>query len=427
MGDLSAVPFAPRSSHNDLSSFTDSEIEEGDDYSDDYFHYDFPQPPSLSPALRRMRSSPWYSQPLEATARPERRHSVHDLLKARVHRKDAILSRRLNHLPPPTPAPSTPLPRLPRIIRKVASMRSEPKQEAAESLVTSRRPVPKIKSLKFMSGSMLGTSLQPPKAEERKRSWSLSRPASFQRPKAVPTLDAPYITLNSAGEHLVENTSSSRNTSVYASPAIYSNPYLAGSTAERHASSITFGPEGHFVLGRGATSLAPPFTHRTARSNVGASHRHSNHSCGESNIVGHSVSPGKSGSSISHERPGCGLHPPSQTFYGVSNGGKGKNASSGALLHGAKSFISITPERRKSRRDRSKSGSSSIGPGHEGGSVGHQVGSAMKEKGEKVKRLFARASSGVVDWGRQLTGRTAKSANTSSTSGSLAPLTGMRS
>jgi hypothetical protein len=335
--------------------------------------------------------------------------------------RDPVLPRRMDYLPPPAPAPSIPLPRLPRIIRKVASMRSESKQDPGpEQMISSRRPVSKIKSLKFMSGSMLGSSMpQSYRQEERKRSWSLSKPATYQKPKAVPIPDAPYITLNSTNSHLSDFASCSRSPLVYAPPAVYSNPCLVGSNVERHTNSITFGPEGRFDLSRGSTSLAPPFRQRAIRSSTNAFHHHPNKSYGEGTLLGSGVSPG-----TSHERRVSGQHPPSS--YNANNDTKGRNASSGALLQGAKSFINITPERRKSKRSRSKSGSCSIGLGSESGSVGHQVGSAMKDKGEKVKKLFARASSGMVGWGRQLTGRTAKSVTASSTSGSLVPLTGMR-
>ena len=53
-----------------------SDGDDDDDNDSDYLHYDFPQPPSIAPALRRMHSSPWYSQQLMALAKPERRHSV---------------------------------------------------------------------------------------------------------------------------------------------------------------------------------------------------------------------------------------------------------------------------------------------------------------------------------------------------------------
>ncbi|KAJ3571757.1 hypothetical protein NP233_g3542 [Leucocoprinus birnbaumii] len=493
MGDVSrrldVVPDAPHVpsntlTHQQLSPFTDTQHTESDlddDDSDDYFHYGFPQPPSITPALRRMRSSPWYSQQLEAiSSKPERRHSVspliqnpdgwtHPLLRsdpqsstgqdAEISRELARMglvpretpqkakedpaenhrcqrspllqspSRRLENLPPPVPAPSIPLPRLPRIIRKVASMRSESKQveHVAESVAPPRRPVPKIRSLKFMSGSMLGsTNSQPTRLEERKRSWSFSRPTSFQKPKVIPAQNAPYITLNG-----VNNLSASCDppSLAFASPAVYSNPCLLGNNQELSTgATVAFNPEGHFDLSRSTTaSLAPPFAHRVSRSSGSASNRYSNNSCGESTLPNVGASPGKTGSTISHDHPGPSQQRPAHPLYSVSSEGKGKNASSGPLLQGAKSFINITPEKRNGRRSRPKSGSSSYGLGIEGGDVGHQVGTAVKGKGEKVRRLFARASNGVVDWGRQLTGRSTRSVAASSTSGSLAPLTGERS
>jgi len=143
----------------------------------------------------------------------------------------------------------------------------------------------------------------------------------------------------------------------------------------------------------------------------------------ENTLPGSDCGPSRIGSSIRQGPASLNQH---RTPFNVINGGsKGNSATSGALLQDAKSFINITPERRKGR---TKSGNKAVGPGNaSGGGMGQQVGSAMKAKGEKVKRLFARASSGVMDWGRQLTGRTAKSVSASSTSGSLAPLTGMRS
>ncbi|KAF5354698.1 hypothetical protein D9756_005237 [Leucocoprinus leucothites] len=477
MGDVSrrtgVVPDIPPV-NQELSSLTDTQPTESDidddDDSDDYFHYDFPQPPSITPVLRRMRSSPWYSQQLEAITKPERRYSAspliqhpdgwaHPLLRsdlqnsasqdAEISRelarmglvsrdvsensneekrerlnpplhRDTFPSRRLDRLPPPAPAPSIPLPRLPRIIRKVASMRSESKKELLnEPGVVSRRPVPKIRSLKFMSGSMLGSSSsQPTKHEERKRSWSLSRPTSFQRPKAVPVPEVPYITLNSTNDHL--SALCDQAPSIYASSAVYSNPYLIGSNPDRHMNNMALSPEGHFDLSKGASSLAPPFAHGATRRSDNASHRYSNTGCGESTLPGF-------GTNRAHERPGSGQHPPSHPLYNINSGGNGRNASSGALLHGAKSFINITPERQKGKRSRPKSGSGVFNTGNESGGVGHQVGSTMKVKGERMKKLFARASSGVVDWGRQLTGRTMKPVHASSTSGSLAPLTGMQS
>ena len=431
-----------------------SDGDDDDDNDSDYLHYDFPQPPSIAPALRRMHSSPWYSQQLMALAKPERRHSVSPLIQyphGWTHRSDSshqdaqiskelvrmglvspdlpkhpeegnsehlkhpiqsdqFPSRRLDRLPPPAPAPSIPLPRLPRIIRKVASMRSESKQELVEPVAFSRRPVPKIRSLKFMSGSAPGSNpLQSFKQEERKRSWSLSRPTSFQRAKDVPVPDATCVALNSTNDQL--SASLDRAHLTHTSPTVCSNPC----SIECHFS------QGNFNLSRrNPSSLDPPFAHRMTPNS--GTQCYSNANCGEDTIARFGYGPSKTGPSVRHEHAGPGRHRTSHQFYGSDSGSKGNNASSGTLLQDAKSFINITPERRKSK---SKSGNRSVGPGNEGGGMGHQVGSAMKAKGEKMKRLFARASSGVVDWGRQLTGRTAKSISASSTSGSLAPLTGM--
>jgi len=145
---------------------------------------------------------------------------------------------------------------------------------------------------------------------------------------------------------------------------------------------------------------------------------------GESTLPGSGCGPSRIGSSIRQGPASLNQHRTPHPFDVISGGNKGNSTSSGPLFQDAKSFIDITPERRKSR---SKSANKAVGPGNTSGGMGQQVGSAMKAKGEKVKKLFARASSGVVDWGRQLTGRTAKPVSASSTSGSLAPLTGVRS
>lgn len=450
MGDLSArlptilhQPPSPPPCQSD-----DDNDDNDDDDSDDDFHFDFPQPPSITPALRRMRSSPWYLQHLEVIPKPERRHSIspliqlpqpqpythlscpsrHEvvgetsrpkevlsetcqLLKSTPHR-EPFLPRRLDRLPPPAPAPSIPLPRLPRIIRKVASMRSEPKQDSMEPLISeSRRPVPKIRSLKFLSGSMgLGNSTtQLLNPAERKRSWSLSRPTSFQNPKDAPPAGSSYTSTsdrsNSAARGLAPLD--------YASPVVYSNPCLIGNTFDPQTGA-TVGSEGRFDLSRGITSLAPPFTHRATKSNSSTFHRYSYTRCAEGTTD-------KSGSSVSHDRP-VGSHQSSRSFYHVSGDNMRGNASSAALLQGAKSFINITPERRKSRSRKSASGSHSSFANESG-----SVGAVMKEKGEKIKKLFARASDGVVGWGRQLARRSAKPVAAGSTSASLAPLTEVRS
>ncbi|KAF9452349.1 hypothetical protein P691DRAFT_233825 [Macrolepiota fuliginosa MF-IS2] len=480
MGDVSQQP-SPLLPH-DLSSFTGTHLTESDvdddDDSDDDFYFDFPQPPSISHALRRMRSSPWYSQHLAAISRPERRHSVSpliqhpdgwprpgppsepqystdsaysstqnrsletaseiflargmlsrpeeeafetcELLRPPIQR-EPLIPRRQEPLPPPAPAPSIPLPRLPRIIRKVASMRSDSKRESSvEPPASSRRSVPKIRSLKFMSGSMgLGNT-----KEEGKRGWSLSRPTSFQRPKAPPGGGPSYSYTNGGTSDHLGYSSCSRMPLEYASPAVYSNPCLIGHMADLHSNSVTFSQDGRFDLSRGSSTLAPPFAQRATSSSPSAMRRYSNNSCANGATLSHSMGPEQSCSSISHDRPASGSQRPPHSFYNIRNEGKGRSASSSALLQGAKSFINITPERRKSGR--SKSRSSNSGFGNESGSAGHQMGSAMKEKGEKMKRLLVRASSGVVDWGRQLRGRTVKPTTVNSTPRGLAPLTGMQ-
>jgi len=459
MGDVAR----PLDVHDELASLVSaSDVDDDDDIDSDYLHYDFPQPPSIAPALRRMRSSPWYSQQLMALAKPERRHSVSPMIQHPTHHSgpspqdaqisrelvrmgllsldppkdfeekesepfkspvqpDQLLSRRLDRLPPPAPAPSIPLPHLPRIIRKVASMRSELKQDLCEPVVSSRRPVPKIRSLKFMSGSVPGSNpLQSIKQGERKRSWSLSRPTSFQRTRDVPV---PSIALNNTNDHL--SASLDRAHLAHVSPTAYSNPCSIGShiddDGDNHHHHHRHFSRGNFDLSRGNPSLAAPFAHRTMWNNGNTS----NTLFGEHTFPGSGCGPSRTGSSIRQGPARLNQHRTPHPFDVINGGSKGNSASSGALLQDAKSFINITPERRKSR---TKSGTKVVGPGNaSGGGMGQQVGSAMKAKGEKVKRLFSRASSGVVDWGRQLTGRTAKSVSASSTSGSLAPLTGMRS
>ena len=460
MGDVAR----PLDVHDELASLVSASDVDDDDIDSDYLHYDFPQPPSIAPALRRMHSSPWYSQQLMALAKPERRHSVSPLIQHPTHhsgpspqdaqisrelvrmgllsldlpntfeekksepftspvQSDQLLSRRLDRLPPPVPAPSIPLPHLPRIIRKVSSMRSESKQDLCEPVASSRRPVPKIRSLKFMSGSVPGSNpLQSVKQGERKRSWSLSRPTSFQRTRDVPV---PSLALNNTNEHL--SASLDRAHLAHVSPTAYSNPCSIGSHIDdgddvhRHYHRHRHLSRENFDLSRGNSSLAPPFAHRTMWSSGGTS----NTLFSENTLPGSDCGPSRTGSSIRQGPASLNQHRTPHPFNVINGGSKGNSATSGALLQDAKSFINITPERRKGR---TKSGNKAVGPGNaSGGGMGQQVGSAMKAKGEKVKRLFARASSGVMGWGRQLTGRTAKSVSTSSTSGSLAPLTGMRS
>jgi len=435
----------PRDPHDELASSATASDVDDDDIDSDYLHYDFPQPPSIDPVLRRMRSSPWYSQQLMALSKPERRHSVSPLIHHRPgpSPRDAQISRELvrmgllsldppknddatseptkppvqpdhlpsRRLPPPAPAPSIPLPHLPRIIRKVASMRSESRQELFEPAVSSRRPVPKIRSLKFMSGSVPGSNpLQSARQGDRKRSWSFSRPTSFQRTKDVPV---PSIEVNNASGHL--SASLDRAHLAHVSPTAYSNLYSIGShiddEEDRHHRHFS---RGNLDL---SSSLAPRYAHRT----VWDSGSTFNAPFGENTLPGSSCGPSRAGPSIRQGHAGLSQHRTPHRIDVISGGSRG---NSGALLHDAKSFINITPERRKSRP---KSGTKAVGPGNGGGGMGQQVGSAMKAKGEKMKRLFARASNGVVDWGRQLTGRTAKSVSASSTSGSLAPLTGLRS
>lgn len=355
----------------------------------DDLHLHFPQPPPIAPALRRMRSAPWHfpDPPL-----PDRRHS------AALYPPPCISPRRPDPLPPPPPPPSIPLPRLPRIIRKVTSMRSEIRHDP---VVESHRPVPKVRSLKFLSRSIgvPPSAAQPSDQGARKRTWSLSRPSRFQYPTDAPQARPSYTNWNvPAGDHFDMD----RMPSDYAA---YSVPYR--DVLVRRPGCSTEDP---FSLG-----LAPPFVTGAMReSDLNSFYPYSSTNYSEGGSV-HNMN------SNSPPRDRL-LQRASQRFYRIDSSRR-RNASSGTLLHGAKSFINITPERGKNGKKK-KSRLETNGPAD---GSGKHVGSSMKEKGQKMKRLLARASTGVVDWGRQLTGKSAKSMATSSTSGSLVPLTGKQS
>ncbi|XP_006461053.1 hypothetical protein AGABI2DRAFT_117989 [Agaricus bisporus var. bisporus H97] len=367
-----------------------SPSDSADDSADD-LHLRFPQPPPIAPALRRMRSAPWH---FPDAPMPDRRHSA-----ALCYPPPPIPPRRLDNLPPPTPAPSIPLPHLPRIIRKVTSMRSEMRHPNPG--IEPRRPVPKVRSFKILSRSIgvLPGTTQPSEHEVRKRTWSLSRPSRYQKTSDAPQARSSYTNWNA---HTGDRFDIDRIPSDYGG---FSIPY--NGAFSRRAGCSTEDP---FSLG-----LAPPFVAGATReSDLNSFYPYSRTNYSEAESV-HNMS----SNSPTRDRL---LQRSSQHFYRLDGGNRRKNASSGAVLHGAKSFINITPERGKSGRKKSRVENS--GPSH---TDGNHVGSSMKERGQKVKRLLARASSGVVDWGRQLTGKSVKTMTTSSTSGSLVPLTGKHS
>lgn len=467
MADISPRLNSPP--HPDHLSFTDSEADASSNDSDVNFTLVFPRPPPMSRVLARMPSWPRYPQPLAAYPKPERRHSASPLIphpygppQPQPHKEPRyspntsklleydhsretaggaplaheILNRleqasetcqfqappinqetvrRLEPLPPPASAPSAPLPRLPRTIRKAASVRLDPKRKPTESPTSSLGPAPKIKSPEFISGpaDFGGTTTQLHEHEEKKHDLPFSQPNMVSRVAGSLRTGWDASTSNRS------NYASYNQTALgHASPLAYSNPLFVRNTTDQHTSNITVKQRRQFDLSKGNMSSNPPFTCRVTNSNPGILHRRLDNSCIDGMVLKHGMSPGESGTCTRPGYPAALQRPPHS--FDAGNGSKNGNANSGTPLQSAASFIDIKPERRKHGRRRSKSRSGIPGFGNEKGTIEHQVGSSMKQKGEKVRRLVARASSSVVDWGRQLTGRTAKPTATSSASGSLA-------